>query len=136
MSLEMRPRDVLQATDSVFRQGIEYGANWFHFVFDQNEPFLGHIKDRRENKKARRDLEPINTRVTSLIEADMRRVPALQVADIFAWCVTNKLRTSRHRWQNRILRLTTNDWLTYDILVSPRPGVADQQGRGNYHDEG
>ncbi len=62
-----------------------YGANppcdECHFIFDQGEPFYGHLVQLLENKKARKDAKELE-RITSRTEANMRRYPALQLADL------------------------------------------------------
>lgn len=55
-----------------------------HFFFDQGELFYGHLVHLLENKKARKDATALN-RITSRTEVDMRVVPALQLADLYAW---------------------------------------------------
>lgn len=121
---------VLCATQSVAQviaRGAVMGVDFYYLTFDQNEPFVGHILDRQNNRKARKHLEPITGRISQIAQADMRDVPALQMADLFAWCYSHKKRTSRFRWQNRLLshRRWIDDWFEYDALVKVIPGVAD-----------
>jgi hypothetical protein len=118
------------AMQTVFRclQWGEYiGAHFYHLVFDQGEPFMGHVLDRQNNRKAKRHLKAIVERITSIKESNMRLVPALQMADLFAWCINNKRRTPRHKWQDRMLSDSgwINDWLDYDQMVKILPGVSD-----------
>jgi hypothetical protein len=125
------PKDVtvLCATQSVMQaitRGEVMGAHFYHLVFDQHEPFMKHIIDRQTNKKARKQLGPIVERITSVIPADMRRVPALQMADLFAWCYSHKNVKPHHVWQKKLLahRDWVDDWFGYDALVKIKPGVA------------
>jgi len=117
------------ATQAVYRclqWGNYIGADFFHLIFDQGEPFMGHILDRQHNRKARKHLKPITGRITSIIQADMRDLPAMQMADLFAWCYSHKNREPRFKWQNRLLahRKWIDDWLEYDALIKIIPGVA------------
>jgi hypothetical protein len=122
------------AMQTLFRcmQWGEYGEGelhnppFYHLVYDQGEKFMGHVLDRKHNKKAKKHLAMME-RITSIGEADMRHVPALQMADLFAWCISHKNRTPRHKWQNRILAYSKwiDDWLDYDQLVKIIPGVSD-----------
>jgi hypothetical protein len=101
------------------------GAHFYHFVFDQNEPFMGHVSDRQTNRKAKKHLKSFVDRILSTTTGNMREVPALQMADLFAWCVSQKGRKPRFRWQNRLLnqRDWFHDWFGYDQIVNPIPGV-------------
>jgi hypothetical protein len=119
------------ATSTVLRcleWGGHIGAKFYHLIFDQGEPFMSHILDRQNNKKARKHLAPITSRITSIGQSDMRDVPALQMADLFAWCISHKNQKPRHNWQNRLLSQHArwvDDWFTYDQLINIIPGVSD-----------
>lgn len=126
------PRDATellatQAIEQAVRQGTHFKADFFHWVFDQNEPFKGHIDQRMQNRKASRHLKRLHDRVVSVTEADMRHVAALQLADLIGWCVTHKLQAPRHRWQNRVLRHSRqfDDWKDYDKIIDFRPGAVE-----------
>ena len=108
-----------QAVQQVVRQGAAWGANFFHFIFDQNEGFMRHVDSRSRNKKAKAHLGPYMERITSVGEADMRTVPGLQAADLFAWCVSHKSKRPRYRWQNRLLnkRQFFDDWYSGEAIV-------------------
>ena len=88
---------------------------------------MGHILDRKTNKKSSKHLKPMWDRISSITEADMRDLPALQMADLFAWCISHRLQKPRHKWQNRILnhRKWLDDWLEYDQLMRVIPGISD-----------
>lgn len=116
------------AVESIFRamkQGEHLGANFFHFVFDQNEPFRGHLIDRMNSKKARRDAG-IYHKITSNTEANMRCVPGLQVTDLIGWCISNKNRKRRRGWHNRILRYRKwiDDWNGYERIMQSNPEIS------------
>jgi len=130
------PKDVtvLCATQSVahiVKQGEIIGIDFHHLVFDQNEPFMGHVLDRQTNRKARKHLESTGfgfDKIVSVTSADMRRVPALQLADLFAWCYSHADTLPHHKWQNRILshRKWVDDRFSYQALIKVIPGVADR----------
>ena len=108
-----------QAVDRVIRQGARIGAHFFCLVFDQNEPFMGHISQRQTNRRAQKHLKPATQRITSIIETDMRVTPALQAADLFAWCFSHKQSGSLHEWQKRLLshREWIDDWYDKERLT-------------------
>jgi len=125
------PKDVtaLCATQAVWQalvRGEAMGAHFYYLIFDQNEPFKRHIDARQRNKRAKKHLESILGRITSVTEADMRDVPALQMADLFAWCYSHKRKEPHHEWQKRILghENWVDDRFGYDALVKIKPGVA------------
>jgi hypothetical protein len=109
-----------QALHRFLEWGTELAhADFYHLVFDQNEPFRGHIEDRRRNKKAKKEF-PILGRIMSATDADMRHVPALQVADLFAWCVSHKNKQPYFSWQKRLLDLDRmDDWISSEHLANP-----------------
>ena len=101
-----------------FKWGRTIGANWYHLYFDQGEPFFGHIYDRRHNKKSKKAITLMD-RVTHLGESDMRMVPALQVADLLAWCI-NHNDNVRREWHGRLHGLTWRSlYLDEAMLLNP-----------------
>jgi hypothetical protein len=113
-----------QALNGCLEWGQSRGAHFYELFFDQNEPYRGHISDRQRNPQAAKQV-PLIARVTLKPECDMRQTPALQAADLFAWCVSHTNKTT-HEWQKRLLSLPRLDeWLRYDDLVNPIPGVAE-----------
>lgn len=114
------------ATESLsfsFKWGRKIGTLRYELYFDQNEPFYGHAYDRRHNKKAKKDID-IMKRVHHLGESDMRVVPALQVADLFAWCI-NHNEDVRRNWHHYLHSLP--NWgsliLDYGYLANSTLGV-------------
>ena len=99
---------------SCFNWGRLIGAHWYHLYFDQGEPFYGHVYDRKHNKKARKEIAFMK-KVSVLEEADMRTVPALQAADLFAWSFNHFEKATRewHKtlnalpWQSVFTSITT-----------------------------
>jgi hypothetical protein len=91
---------------------LQWGAyastNRFQLFFDQGERYRGHICDRIHNPKAIKRL-PMLSSIVANTEADMRLVPALQLADLFAWCVSQQRRESPFKWQTRLLKIDRRD---------------------------
>ncbi len=101
------------------------GTQHLSFVFDQNEPFRGHIIDRQRSPKFVA-LFPEFKNIISNTEADMRFVPALQLADLFAYCHSRK-RTAvdKFRWEEKMLAHPTDvGYAGYKQLIAPiRPNI-------------
>ncbi len=126
------PRDVtvLCATQSVATllvRGTNRDTNFYHLFFDQNEPFMGHIYDRQHNKRAKKHLRPFAGKISQIGERDMRDVPGLQAADLFAWSYSHQKELGLHDWQKKLLKhgRWVNDWYAYEALARVIPGVAD-----------
>lgn len=85
----------------------------YQFFLDQNEPFYGHLRDRKDNKKSKA-IAPFWDKV-SLAEADMRNVPALQAADLLAWSLNNywNERKFTRVWQEALLTIE-RDAMVFD----------------------
>lgn len=101
------------ANEMLLRQSVaqilpwsEYGANprcrECHFFFDQGEPYYGHLVQLLESKKAMNDARELK-RITGRTEADMRRVSALQLADLLAWSYSHKFDENKPDWHESIL---------------------------------
>lgn len=119
---------VTQALAKCLEWGVNAVAEHHHLIFDQGEAFRGHIVDRNRSRKALKDV-PVLGKITSIEEADMRKLPPLQLADLYAWCVSHKERNLGFRWQEQLLSMDRDDeWITYDRLINPIPGVADLVG--------
>jgi hypothetical protein len=88
----------------------------YQFIFDRGEPFKGHVEDRRV-KKAIREF-PALERIT-VTEAASSTYPALQIADLYAWCVSQKNKRD-FKWQKRLLSLPREDeYIPYDLMIHP-----------------
>lgn len=61
----------------------EFPPGCVSLTFDRNEPFRGHIVDQWNQRKLRK--RAIWSAIRSVDEADMRRLPGLQMADMLAW---------------------------------------------------
>ena len=114
----------VQALYASLEWGRSRGVDFWYLIFDQNEPYRGHVSDRKRNPKAVKQV-PLMDRVTHVGESDMRNVPALQIADLFAWCVSHKEKYL-HKWQNDLLTLPRFDeWIEYGAAVRPIAGMAE-----------
>jgi hypothetical protein len=77
------------------------GTKYFNLVFDQGEPFRGHIIDRQRHSKFRQAF-PKFENVINVSEANMRFFSALQLADLFAYCHSHKRDAGdKFRWQEK-----------------------------------
>jgi hypothetical protein len=112
---------VMQTISKCIEFARDYaGTKYFSLVFDQNEPFRGHIIDRQRNSKFLRLFPKIND-IISNTEADMRFFPALQLADLFAYCHSHKRATGeKFRWEEKILSHPVDEgYADYDKLIKP-----------------
>jgi hypothetical protein len=96
-------------------------ADKLHLTFDRNEPFRGHVSDRWNSPRAKKE-EHTWAHIVDVAEADSPRVPALQAADLIAWCVGK-----RHdgapivkSWQRSVLSAHKEDML-FDLNVLKNP---------------
>jgi hypothetical protein len=107
-----------------FDWGLRNHASIFDLYFDQNEPFHGHILDRKRNPRARRE-QPIYAMIGNCGESNMRQVPALQMADLLAWSIDHK-DTTHYPWQKDLLALKTMTiFVDYGKLSRPVHGMLD-----------
>jgi hypothetical protein len=113
------------ATESVsfvLRWGRSIGAKKYELYFDRGERFYGHVLDRWKNPKAKRDIG-IMKDVISVGESISRVVPALQMADLFAWGVNHANQEVR-AWH---IKLHDLPWesrlLNYEHLIKPNVGA-------------
>lgn len=115
------------ATESLsyaFKWGKHIGAQYYELYYDQGEKFYGHVKNRRDHPKARKAIEPMQ-RVVHLGESDMTLLPALQIADLFAWGINHANQEVRE-WH---IRLHDFKWesksLEYEHLINPNRAALD-----------
>lgn len=114
----------------VFRWGRRIGAEGYQLYFDQNEPFHGHVCDRKNGKKSRKQITEME-KVLHIGESDMRVSPALQIADLFAWCINHK-DNARRKWHKRLNHLSWGSYvLTYEYLINPTPGALERTAAWN-----
>jgi hypothetical protein len=89
-----------------------------HCFFDQGEPFYGVLCHLLQNKRALKDAVYLQ-KITSRTEADMRITPALQMADLYAWCVSHRLSAWKPKWQIKLLKTHwLGQWFDKSTLVA------------------
>jgi len=117
----------LCATESfsfALKWGRYIGAKKYQVYFDRGEPFYGHIRNRWRHPKANKDIE-IMKDVINVDESISSEVPALQMADLFAWCINHNDNVTRE-WHGRLHSLSYNSpLLDYEHLIKPRQGVLE-----------
>jgi hypothetical protein len=112
-----------------FKRGKAIGAKSYQLYFDRGEPFFGHVCDRMQ-KKCKKDI-PSLKQVIYFGESDMRLVPALQMADLFAWCINHNDKVPR-QWHGELHSLPWKALsLDYDRLLKPKPGALEQVAAWN-----
>jgi len=127
------PQDATQilATNGLGQAVTLAGAVRSHFIelfFDRNEPYRGHVQDRLVNPRFLREMKRRNMDLSRYMllgpELDMRDVPELQAADMFAWAVGNQRRSSCS-WQQTLLSIPSrlSEWFDHDVLKRPDPVV-------------
>jgi hypothetical protein len=91
------------------------------FFFDRGEHFAGHIRDRLTNKAARRATPALREYILSIGEADSKKVPALQAADLLAWCINDMYDGGiKHPSQKRMLAIDRDsETFKYRRLMHP-----------------
>ena len=107
-----------------FARGRAIGADYYHLYYDQGEPFYGHLDVRMRNKKARKAI-PSLEKVAHYGPANMRVVPALQMADLFAWCISHNDSVPRS-WHRQLNQLNwQSKGLDYPHLLKPKKGALE-----------
>jgi hypothetical protein len=108
-----------------FKWGTRIGAESFDLHFDQGEPFYGHALDRCNSEQAKTDARSL-AKIANLSKDDSRLTPALQVADLLAWCISHNDNTTR-QWHRVLNDLPwASLFLDYDYLVSPLKGALER----------
>jgi hypothetical protein len=117
----------VQVVDRCLDLGRRMGVDFFHLFFDQNEPYMGHVMDRKRSPKARRAF-PLLEKIIQLGEIDTKRFPGGQMADVFAWCASHRDVLPHPPWQDVILahERVFDERYRYAQLVKVNPGVSDR----------
>jgi hypothetical protein len=113
------------ASESVgfaLKWGRYIDAKKYHLYFDRGEHFYGHIRNRWRHPKAQKDIELMKD-IINVDESISTEVPALQMADLFAWSVNRANQETREwhirlhdlRWESRLL--------DYEHLIKPDFGA-------------
>ncbi len=84
-------------------------AKFFHFVFDQNEPFRGYVCSMMTSKRARKEALILD-RIVQNAEANMRFYPELQLADLYAWSVAHSRENLGYSWLEKLLKHDRDDF--------------------------
>jgi hypothetical protein len=109
------------ATESLsfaLKWGRHTGVQKYELYFDRGEKFFGFIHDRWSHPKARKDIQLMKDilHVGTSISGD---VPALQMADLFAWSI-NRANQETREWHRRLHTLPVwNPLLDYEHLINP-----------------
>lgn len=115
----LRPEMPPSANEPVFRTALTASLLWgkdqaecdeYHMVFDRGEPFYGILCNLLESKKARLESGALKL-ITAHTQACMQTVPAIQLADLFAWGISHKLEPQKKEWHKKLLELSIGqDW--------------------------
>lgn len=115
----------------VLRYGKRLGVEGYQLYFDRSEPFCGHVRDRWNSRKSRQQIPEIK-KVIHVGESDMAASPALQIADLLAWCINHKDNVRRN-WHKRVGDLHWDSYiLTYEYLINPTPGALKRTAALNF----
>jgi hypothetical protein len=101
--------------------GELFGAHFYHLYFDRSEPFRGHFVDRVNNRRFRRELKEFDfeRRIRHIGESSARDVPALQAADLLAWCAGHQ-KVASMDWHLRLLDINhESEWIDKTVLCNP-----------------
>ena len=108
-----------------FKWGRYIGARQYEMYFDQGEPFYGHLCDRMNSKKARKDV-PLLDAIAHKSESNMRDVPAKQMANLLAWCISHNENATR-MWHRQLNDLPWSSlYLDEKYLSQPTEGRLEQ----------
>jgi len=118
----------LCATESMgfaFKWGKHIKAKKYELYFDRGEPFYGHALTRWTHPKAKADIK-IMEDVITVAPAISKDVPALQMADLFAWSINHNDNVSR-QWHKRLHSLPYwSALLDYEHLIKPQKWVSEK----------
>ena len=108
----------------VFRWGRRVSAENHHLCFDRGEPYRGHALDRVKVERVKTTC-PIFNHVVVDAEADMRLTPALQLADLFAWCVSHNDMADKRLWHRALdyLESWESVYMNEKYFANPIPGA-------------
>lgn len=114
----------------VFRWGRRVGAEQHDLYFDQGEDYRGHALDRVTVDRVRKT-SPIFKTVVVHDEANMRQTPALQLADLFAWCISHNDEPNKRLWHRALNDLPVDPswesvYMDEKYLANPTPGALER----------
>jgi hypothetical protein len=114
----------------VFRWGRKVGAESHQLFFDQGEAYRGHALDRASSGRVK-ETSPIFKDVVVNPEADMRHTPALQLADLFAWCISHNDEPNKRLWHRALNDLPVDPswesvYMDEKYLANPTLGALER----------
>lgn len=114
-----------QALAEVLPWSMEQAAcEQCHFFFDQGEPFYGHLQQLLQNRKAPKVATALR-RITHYSESNMRFVPALQLADLYAWGQSHR----NSEWQPDWLTALLKTWFLWYWIDKTNLHLIDRKNR-------
>ncbi|HSU61999.1 MAG TPA: hypothetical protein VLI55_22000 [Bryobacteraceae bacterium] len=133
---QLQPSGPQDATEILATQALShvvdcasiFKSHFIELFFDRNEPYRGHVDDRVRNGKFLAEMKARGMDLQRYMllhpPLDMRDVPELQAADLFAWAVENT-KPIRFDWQHVLLRIpsTLAERIDYDLLQKADPLV-------------
>jgi len=109
-----------------FARGRAVGATSYHLYFDRGEPFIGRARAKWNSKKARIDV-PLLANVDVIAEAISAVTPGLQMADLFAWCISHNDIITKRLWHRALNDLPWHSvYLDEGLLLQPTPGSLER----------
>jgi hypothetical protein len=116
-----------ETANAMFEFGKNFaGTEYFNFVYDQREPYRGHIVDRQRNSRAVKEW-PMMQQIVSITDSNMRIMLPLQLADLWAWCVAHKRDGDIWEWQRKMLNHPSDEaYGNYENLSRPKMDVIER----------
>jgi hypothetical protein len=115
------------ANEICLRQALEECFMWGHRIadcdsfkmfFDRGEPFYGYALSILNSKRANR-MNPLLSKVSIQPPSNMRNVPGLQLADLFAWGVNHRNDPNPPEWHSELLRMDRHDlWIDHTNVLN------------------
>jgi hypothetical protein len=114
----------------VFRWGRKVGVERHHLYFDQGEDYRGHALDRVRLDRVKKTSPIFNNAVVN-DELNMRHTPALQLADLFAWCISHNDEPNKRLWHRALNDLPVDPswesvYMDEKYLANPIPGALER----------
>jgi len=132
-SVELHPDMARNANELCIRQALHSTMVWgqeqaacheYHLFFDQGEPFYGYVQHLIQSKRAKKEAHRLQ-QISQTSEVNMRRVPAIQLADLYAWAVSHTNLTEKAEWHRNFLKMPysgeyhTKESMTAENAVNP-----------------
>jgi hypothetical protein len=113
-----------------FRWGRKVGVESHHLYFDQGEAYRGHALDRASSDRVK-ETSPIFNNVVVHDEVNMRHTPPLQLADLFAWCISHNDEPNKRLWHRALNDLPVypsweSVYMDEKYLANPTPGALER----------